>query len=174
MICNVNWEVITGISGSVIALCALVLTIWQAIVARKHNKLTVKPYLTTWSTILAENYFYQVDLINNGVGPALIKSFKVFVDNKELSGTHAGSLDKAFQMLLPSVSYESYNSFLINGYVTAAKDKHELIKIKFSDISAPKFEDVEQAFKRIRLFIEYESIYNEKHLFDSSNYSLLN
>ncbi len=174
MLANVNWEIVAGISGSIIALCALGLTIWQAFLSRKHNKLTVKPYLTTWSTILADEYFYQIDLMNNGVGPALIQSFRVFIDNEELSGTESELIDRAIKMLFPKTGYNSYNSFLSKGYMMAAKDKHELIKIKFSDISKLKFEDVEHAYKRIRILIEYESIYNEKHIFDSSNYSLLN
>jgi hypothetical protein len=168
------WKLIADNSGIIIALCALVLTIWQAFLTRTHNKLTVKPYLTTWSTMAGNEDFYQVDLMNNGVGPALIQSFRVYVDNQELLGTESDLIDTAIKMLFSQSGYDSHNAFLSKGYMMAANDRHELIKIKFSNPNVPRVEEVENAYKRIRIVIEYVSIYNDKYAFDSSNYSLLN
>ena len=76
---------IIGISSGIIALCALIFAIWQGYETRKHNKLTYRPHLTTWQFYNSEKRLYSLTLKNNGLGPALIQSFIVKVDGKELS-----------------------------------------------------------------------------------------
>ena len=58
----------------IIALCALAATIWQAAIARKHNKLSVRPVLTL--------YRHDIDgfihVRNNGSGPAIIRVYEIW------------------------------------------------------------------------------------------------
>ena len=74
-----QWQVIIGISSVVIAICAIVVSIWHGVQTRKHNKLSCKPHLTTWMNSDKGKACYSVDLINNGLGPALIEKFTVKV-----------------------------------------------------------------------------------------------
>jgi hypothetical protein len=69
-------------ASTVIAICALALTVWQGIQTRKHNRLSCKPFLTTWIGKDLKNNFYSVDLINNGLGPAVIENFTIKVDDE--------------------------------------------------------------------------------------------
>ncbi len=94
---NLNWEVLTGISSSVIAICALAYTIWQGKQAQLHNKLSFRPHLTLWSHRNHGQGTYEFDVINNGLGPALIESFIVKVDGKELSGEGSDPIIKALK-----------------------------------------------------------------------------
>jgi hypothetical protein len=67
--------------------------------------------------------FYAVDLINNGLGPALIEDFTIKVDGKIIHGERSEPVEKALKILFPNHHYNSYHSFLAKGYSMASKDK---------------------------------------------------
>lgn len=73
--------IITAV-GVFVAACAFITTIWQAAITRKHNRMSVKPHLTTWTTTIHEGRSYAVHLMNNGLGPALITKYEVLVDGE--------------------------------------------------------------------------------------------
>jgi len=70
-----------GIAGVATALCALVATIWQGVISRKHNRLSVKPVLTLYR----EEVNGKIYVKNNGIGPALIRGFAIHLDSKPLA-----------------------------------------------------------------------------------------
>ncbi|GKT11653.1 MAG: hypothetical protein ISEC1_P0620 [Thiomicrorhabdus sp.] len=90
-----DWSAITGISSSIIALCALAYTAWQGIQTREHNKLSFRPHITSWSYRNSESGVYVTEVMNNGLGPALIESFTVKVDGKVISGNNTDVIEKA-------------------------------------------------------------------------------
>jgi len=94
------WKLIAENSSSIIAICALIFTLWQLFVTRRHNELSVTPYLTTWSHI--DN--------DNGVGPALIKTFQVFVDERGIESQDLGLMEKTLEVLFPASVYK-YSSY---------------------------------------------------------------
>lgn len=162
-----SWEAIAGIASAVIALCALALTLWQAAVTRSHNKLSVKPHLATWSHTDEANNRYQIDLMNNGIGPALIKSFAIQVDGQTISGEGAEPMEKALKILFPQCIYHSRQAYLASGYMMSEKESRPLVIIQFFDSQLPKPEEVDRATKRVRLIIDYESIYGDKDRLDT-------
>jgi hypothetical protein len=81
---NFNWDV-GQVSTGIIALCALGLTIWQAMLTRRHNRLSVKPYLTIWNDLDQEKHRYWIQLLNNGTGPALIKDFRIEIHGERVN-----------------------------------------------------------------------------------------
>ena len=174
MHCNFSWESIAGITSSIIALCALAITLWQAHVTRQHNKLSVKPYITTWSHNENQQGFYAVDILNNGIGPALIRKFQIFVDGHEIKGQSLELIEKALGVLFPNYTYNSYKAYLSEGYMMAPKENRNLVKIQFLGSNFPSPVEIEHATKRVKILIEYESIYKEKQTYDSSKYSGLN
>jgi hypothetical protein len=169
-----SWEAVAGISSAIIALCAFALTIWQASVQRQHNRLSVKPYLTTWSH-RDDKGLLKIDVLNNGIGPALIKVFKVYVDSHEVNGQDLDIIRNAVQILFANYNYEvSYNSFLSEGYMMSAKEVRCLVAINFLGPKYPAAEEIAHVQKRVKIYIEYESIYKEKDAYDSSKFELLN
>lgn len=55
----------------VVAVSALIVSVWQVKISQEHNKLSVRPYLDFFS---AWNYnVWQLTMSNEGVGPAVIK-----------------------------------------------------------------------------------------------------
>jgi len=70
---------------TILAICAISLTIWQGASNRKHNRLSTRPHLTLTSNTLVKDVFYSADLKNDGLGPAFIKDISIFLDDKEVS-----------------------------------------------------------------------------------------
>lgn len=172
---NAIWDWLTNNASTIIAFCAFVLTIWQFKVQRTHNKLSVKPYLTTWSHRGEDDGLLRVDVLNNGIGPALIKCFKVYVDSHEVEGQDLEIVRKAVKLLFPNYNYTiPYNSFLSEGYMMTAKEERCLVSISFTGPNFPTDAEIEHATKRVRIFISYESIYKDSFDYDSSKFGILN
>lgn len=169
-----SWEAVAGFSSATIALCALGLTIWQACIQRRHNKLSVTPYLTTWSQNNFGYHRYQVQIMNNGVGPALIKKFQIYVDAQQVQGLHLELIRKSIKLLFPNYPYNLENSYLSDGYMMSPKEVRDLVVIQFLGPNLPAPEEIEHASKRIRILIEYESIYKEVFVYDSSAFKVMN
>lgn len=148
-------------------MCALGLTIWQACIARRHNKLSVRPHLTTWTHSDKISHAYVVDLLNNGIGPAFIKDFKLLIDGHAIVGEGYVPIEKALKVLFPQYQYSSQQAFVGPGYSMAATEKRQLVAIQFLGTNLPKPEEVDHAIKRVCLLIEYSSIYEEPFILDS-------
>ena len=160
-------EVIIAISSMFIALCALIFSFWQVKITRDHNKITVKPHLTTWSTIGHENGNYAVHVLNNGIGPALIKKYEIRVDDKVMSGEGTEPIEKALKILFPNQPYQSNNSYMGNNFALGAKENCRVTSIQFKKGFNMNPEQVEHAINRADLIIEYESFYGEKDILDT-------
>ena len=83
---NISWELLQQNWEGIVALCALFIAAWQAWGTRRHNRLSVKPHLATWTNQDDSDGFYKVRfvLLNNGLGPAILKKFRVFFDGKRM------------------------------------------------------------------------------------------
>ncbi len=125
-----TWEAIAGFSSAVIAICALGLTIWQARIARQYNKLSVRPHLTTWIHFNKTNHVYVVDLLNNGIGPAFIKDFKLLIDGHAIVGDGYEPIEKALKVLFPQYQYTSRQAFVGPDYSMAANERRQLVAIR--------------------------------------------
>lgn len=71
----------------IIALCALALSIQQARASRRHERLSVRPYLTFDRIFKLEDGLIQLVLENKGQGPAFISSVVVSLDGKVRDST---------------------------------------------------------------------------------------
>lgn len=137
---------------------------------RKHNKLSVTPHLTTWMQSDQGKCTYAVELLNNGIGPALINSFCIQVDGQPIVGEGNEPMEKALKILFPQYQYSSRQSFVSKGYMMSAKETRNLVTVQFHGETFPKPEEVEHAAKRARVVIEYESIYKDKSTLDTSTF----
>jgi hypothetical protein len=111
---------------------------------------------------------YAIELLNNGIGPALIKSFQIQVDGHPIIGEGTEPIEKALKILFPQYQFFSWQSFVSKGYMMSAKETRNLVTVKFHGELLPKPEEVEHATKRAQVLIEYESIYKDKSRLDTS------
>ena len=165
---GLDWQSIIGVASIIIALCALVFTIKQGSQARKHNSLSVRPFLTIWTRQYSEKGLYEVELINNGLGPALIEKFTVKVDGKVITGEGTEPVEKALKVVFPNHNYQSHQSYVDKGYSMAPKEKCTIVAIQFTDQPWPTPESVSQAFNRAELEVAYKSFYEEPFLLSTA------
>ena len=82
-----NPEIWIAVASAVVAICALAVTIWQGRQNYKHNKISVRPKLMVKRkfehTETEKTVWFE--LINSGVGPAIIKDFILIYDGEEVS-----------------------------------------------------------------------------------------
>jgi len=78
-------------SNLIVSTCALIVaflvflaTAWQGYLARKHNRLSVKPILEVESHMASNVNFMGLKIENCGVGPAIIKKIEIFYRNDSL------------------------------------------------------------------------------------------
>ncbi len=151
-------ELSLGIAGIIIALAVAITTIWQGFLTRKHNRLSVKPILRIDRNITLDDNF-NIKLLNNGVGPAIIKSVKYFVDNTEIVGDQIST-----QVLHKLGLFDSYEHFEISsGETLSSGEQRSLFKL-LKKLEVDALIDIMTTFKRCSIEIKYESIYNETSL----------
>ena len=96
-------ELILAISAVVISLSALTLSFTESRRSSEYKRLSVIPHL---KVIFYHADFVGWDIINDGLGPAKIKYFKIFSDGKEVSHPYKlrklHHLDKYFLWSLPT------------------------------------------------------------------------
>jgi hypothetical protein len=68
----------------IIALCALFVSISQMLIQRRHNQLSVRPFLD-YNRAVNNGACWKVELFNAGAGPAFITDFKVLLGNELIS-----------------------------------------------------------------------------------------
>ena len=166
---ELEWEVITAISSAAIALCALAYTVWQGKQAQKHNKLSFRPHLTSWSHQNSDKGAYAVEVMNNGLGPALIESFIVKIDGKIISGEGTEPIEKGLKILFPNIQYQSHQAYMANGYSMAAKEKCTVLAIQFVVPTSLTKEAIEHTLNRADLIIKYKSFYEEEFIYSSED-----
>ncbi len=131
----------------IVAICALVVTVWQGVVTRKHNRLSVTPVLTL--------YRREIDGIiavkNNGTGPALIISQEVYFKGEPLD-------EDAFQKAIPHLVDSGH---LLPGAAIAPGDEVMLFK-SATYLDGSHIELLEE----LRFRITYKSIYNEQRVLE--------
>ncbi|OEK01374.1 hypothetical protein BFP97_07520 [Roseivirga sp. 4D4] len=74
-------EKLTQFLVMIVAVCAVVVSVWQVRISQQHNKLSVMPYLDFFSG-WASDSTWRLTLMNEGIGPAIIKSTELTYDEK--------------------------------------------------------------------------------------------
>jgi hypothetical protein len=161
-------------ASSVIAFCALVLTFHQFKLMSVHNKITLSPYLSTTVTTsheLAGEYAVQAFLINRGLGPAIIKTYRLW-DGKTYHDLHQPSeFANLLQVELGELldMQRSFFHVFRKESVVGANDTILLaaIYINLTPKAEAQLEDIERRLKLFHIYIDYETIYGDKGVYDS-------
>lgn len=132
----------------IIALSALIVSVWQMSSMEEHNKLSVRPLLDFH--IFTEDSIKNIRFSNEGLGPAIIKKMTFSKNGK--------SFDQAFALLkdlghLDDIS-SSYN-YSKNSVISPGDNKLIVGLKELNEMG-------------IKVEIVYESIYKEKFFLDFS------
>lgn len=128
----------------IVAISAVVISVWQGQLTKRHNELTVRPYFNFKRSNNAENQTFEIQLANQGYGPAIIEEYYLFYKGKRYEDWMPVLTDKKIG---GTMRYSIYQK----GDVIAAGEKLVILKVNNFDIT----NDVE-------LKIRYKSIYEEE------------
>lgn len=148
-----------------VALTALVFTIWQAFKTRYHNRLTLRPHLRIRFSVNANNDGkYLIVITNHGEGPAFVIHIKVFMNNKELTkglfttATSSTTLLKLFNNKIGTINNIGR---LIKDDVISKGQTHNLLDVDIKGDPSEFVIDSVAFLKGLRVKVQYSSLYNE-------------
>lgn len=147
---------ITAMAATSIAVIALVVSVLEVRNQQEFQKLTVEPYIELGNVGTLDINYYAFLLVNNGLGPAIIKSGSFTIDgNPVASWREAGSLLTKSDEPYSGV----YSSIGMNRRVKAS-DTIEVYKITPYNELAKEFHQAMNS-ERIHYEICYCSIYKD-------------
>ena len=149
-----------------IALIVAIFSGYQALLLRKHNRLSVRPHITTWvrHTEVAGKHYLRLFLENNGLGPAIIKEFTLKYDGKELGANkEMPALIREIRALVAEDECLSYDNCAILSYGSSLRDGKEIAVVSFTCKPNDKtnMQDFEAFMDRFDIYVRFKSIYGE-------------
>ncbi|CRM89199.1 hypothetical protein [Pseudomonas sp. 22 E 5] len=162
----ISSAVAAGVSAAV-ATWALRFSSKQLTAHETYNKLSVKPYLDGENHIDIHKKKLKYVVSNNGVGPAIIKEFSLYVDGSLIESNDP--VRTAVELLVPGIDEKDFGhqTIAIGSYIPTEK------RIPLFTISTSEYADPNDLLKKLHsshhLIIRYESVYGEEFVFDSNN-----
>jgi hypothetical protein len=157
------------IISPVLAIIALSFTWRQNTLSKRHNRLMVTPHLDGMTLMINSetHHTYQYFIINNGVGPAILNSSCLTIDDVEIGPEDP--IPTAVRKICPNIADVAFEheSAPVGAYIPAGTTV-ELVKIHCATKAAAD-EVKEKMENRARLTLTYKSIYDELHHFDSKD-----
>lgn len=154
---KISSDTIVSFSAMVIAIASIVVTIWQGIEIREHNRLSVRPKFEITFEAGKNNFGYV--LTNNGLGPGIITGKKIFVDGEEIHNTGFSGYDE-FIKKLDLGKYKVNHTGIYPGKTIRANEKINIIRFYLTEN-----DDLEsllpKIYRRAGFEISYVSMYNE-------------
>jgi hypothetical protein len=152
----VNASTVTAICGVVIAVASLGVSAYVAGATRSHNRLSVRPLLGLGSSF-SVGAAAGLGLTNSGLGPARIISTQLAVDGEQFGEFNKPNVDRLREHLAvrPHAATLGGQPFLDTDY------QQFLLSVDAYDpIEHAEFRLLIQ--ERLRLEIQYESIYGQR------------
>lgn len=159
--------IVDNFSG-ILAICALFLTVYELRSTRQHNRLSVRPFLTDNShtdrtaTLTTET----LEIINTGIGPALIKKFQVFKDEKLLIWDEHDDLERQLSEAIPGAKIIHMQTYKDAGAIPA-NERIPILKYISDNQNADVLKKLIKDMPKFILKIEYESLYGDKFTYVS-------
>lgn len=149
-------EIFIAFVSAFVAICALGVTIWQRRQNHKHNRLRVRPILTTTMEHDIETGFVAFHLTNSGVGPAIIKNFVLLFRDKEISRNNWETSDDFLKS-----KTKGFKDVFIGQYVPGAAmqvgENFLLLSFEYNP-GKHKIEFIHH----LNLLVDYQCIYQDK------------
>lgn len=150
-----------AISAVVIALASLYVAVKQSNLAREHNRLSVRPFLTIYRKQFL-NQPIEYSLENRGIGPAIVNKFSVLVDDGEANSADGNKLLGAADLL--GIRREDVGGHLL-GPDEVLKPGQEIVFLRFkrSGEDEPFHNELIRKIPRLKFKIGYKSMYDEQY-----------
>jgi len=162
---KLDWSQVTGMASVIIAVAALVLSVYEFNAARRHDTLSVRPVVGFQLVGAPVEGWPQAGLhiVNYGTGLAEIKQLTVYVDHKPVEAVGESSgLEQAVELLglggRPDMQI-TYAVSLVKAL--PAGQTRVLIGMERDAYSSERGAVLNSALKRVEMRVRYESLYHE-------------
>jgi len=162
---GLNNSDITAISSMVIAFFAFAVALFQGVITRQHNVLSLRPLISISSEIVLSQDV-SLRLSNSGVGPAIITSVYYLIGNKKFELRVGEDFhDLRGRMGLTDFDFDLVcNLSIFKSIIPAAED---MVFLKFINVKHPEYETVELNEKIVKslpkFIINYKCLYEKKY-----------
>lgn len=168
---NGQSSLVLEIALSVIALAALFMSAFVAYFTVRHNQLSVKPHLVIDIDIGNYDRTLGVDITNVGLGPAVIKSFIVFLDGEEI--TERNKMSALMNAIFNDDLTASNTYEMDHTCVLATSEKRTLATAYMVKGAMVNGTDIIQILSspsdnRIKFVVKYESLYGKQFTLEDS------
>ncbi|PLX95576.1 MAG: hypothetical protein C0620_03920 [Desulfuromonas sp.] len=151
-------ETAISLASAFIALLALGVAIWQGIIARKHNRLSVKPILAIDTFLSLDHETIGIKLRNNGVGPLILKNISF-----QRGSVRASLNDGSFKNMLPALANRDFNfTGTSPGFSLVPNESFWLISTSRHSDQNGLMDILFDSLTGITIKFEYESVYQER------------
>lgn len=164
------WEWLDQNGQQVVTLLALAVAVGSFWVQRRHNRLSVRPHLTTFTEREHDKKRVVVWLRNNGIGPALIKSYGFSLDGKTKDDGSLYKTDELMADLLKNVRCKLKRTQLGPDYCMPANTSVVTVDIELDPAEPVSLAEVQNRLERCDLIVRYESFYGTPFVMDTSIY----
>jgi len=114
-----------------------------------------------YSDASEEDLIFRLGVRNSGLGPARILSCGITHKNQPI-GTTVKVLSAFLATLVDDVPHQIAVDFVHAQYVMPKDEKHDVLVIRFRDISQDKAREVLGRLRHLEVAIEFESLYGER------------
>lgn len=151
-------ETAISLASAFVALLALAVAIWQAIMARKHNRLSVKPILAVDTFLSVDKETVGIRLRNKGVGPLILQDVSLE------KGTERASLsDGSFKQMLPLLASKDFKFTATSpGYSLLPNEYLWLISTSNHNTENGLLDTLFDSLTGVTIKFAYESVYQEQ------------
>jgi hypothetical protein len=155
---TIHWEKWTAVSTVVMALCALVTSVWQGYSFQQHNKLSLRPYLEFEANMdpAADGRTAFVLLVNNnGLGPAEVTQVDFAVAGQQPPTAHG---------IWPALGIDTARMCFGAGNVARfykVGDRQMVIRAADEPCTLTQAE-FDQLLKTLKITLHYKSLYGEE------------
>ncbi len=158
-----------------ISVMTLVIFIYQTNLMSKQNYISILPYLQVSTTNNSEELSFSLNLLNHGVGPAIIESVTMIYEgerqNLEVFDNDVYTYLVSKKPMMDSITYFS-NSTLNQGIAIPANSVYNVFNVKNSkkdyELLVASLAELQE--EGLRFEIIYKSIQNERWMiYNDSN-----
>ncbi|MBT8263838.1 MAG: hypothetical protein KJN75_00735 [Muriicola sp.] len=169
-----NSERIVSLSAMSISVMTLVIFIYQTDLMSKQNYISILPYLQVSTSNNQEEQRYSLNLVNHGVGPAIIESVTMIYGgerrNLEAYNDNFYTYLVSIKPQMDSISYYS-NSTLNKGIAIPTNAVYNVFEVKNStkDYNLLLAVMAQLQEEGLRFEVVYKSIQNERWIIHSDS-----
>lgn len=148
-----------AIFAGIVALASLFVAVNQTSLARRHNRLSVRPLFAIYRREF-NNQPFEYILENHGLGPAIVKELSVCVDDKKIEKSDGNPIFAALDIL--NIPHDGVSGHLISvGEAIRVNQEIRLLSVPHTQGDTAEFEALVSKLNRIKFRVIYASIYEE-------------